>query len=69
MSLGGPTKVKAGMYFLFTEDSLRVEIKNTFFDFIVTLYYHFAQLFYLQGAEQVTRGGAPMMRGLRMTYI
>ena len=38
LSLGGPTKVKAKKSFLFTEGSLKVEIKEHLFDFVVTLY-------------------------------
>ena len=37
-SLGGPTKVKSHKFFLFTEDSLKVESKEHLFDFVVTLY-------------------------------
>ena len=37
-SLGSPTKVKSHKFFLFTEDSLKVESKEHLFDFVVTLY-------------------------------
>ena len=36
LSLGGPTKVKARKYFLFTKSSLKVENKEQLFDFVVT---------------------------------
>ena len=38
LSLVGPTKVKAPKSFLFTEGSLKVENKEHFFDFVVTLF-------------------------------
>ena len=34
--LGGPTKVKACKYFLFTEPSLKVENKEHLFDFLLS---------------------------------
>ena len=43
LSQGGPTKVKASKSFLFTDGFLRVENKENFIDFVVTLnFYHFA---------------------------
>ena len=38
LSQGGPTKVKARKSFLFTEFSIKVENKEHFFDFVVTLF-------------------------------
>ena len=40
MSLVGPSKVKARLlFFIFTEDSIKVENKEHLFDFVVTLYF------------------------------